>query len=149
MSEEKTRPSVVSRRQFLLASGVMAVGSCFSGLNLRAALAESQRLGKPLLTDAEFTERLASLRKSPIFRQEIEDMKRSLPAYLDGRYNLTAQQRMVIRQLTPEQMQQLNASLDRALQQNLAVRLQIRGNCARVRLEFQFTPQELLITALT
>jgi hypothetical protein len=149
VSEEKTRPSVVSRRQFLLASGVMAVGSCFSGLNLRAALAESQRLGKPLLTDAEFTERLASLRKSPIFRQEIEDMKRSLPAYLDGRYNLTAQQRMVIRQLTPEQMQQLNASLDRALQQNLAVRLQIRGNCARVRLEFQFTPQELLITALT
>jgi hypothetical protein len=149
VSEEKTRPSVVSRRQFLLANGVMAVGSCFSGLNLRAALAESQRLGKPLLTDAEFTERLASLRKSPIFRQEIEDMKRSRPAYLDGRYNLTAQQRMVIRQLTPEQMQQLNASLDRALQQNLAVRLQMRGNCARVRLEFQFTPQELLITALT
>jgi hypothetical protein len=127
----------------------MAAGTCFSGINLRTAVAESQRLGKPLLTDAAFTERLASLRKSPAFRQEIEDMKRSLPAYLDGRYSLTAQQRMVIGQLPPEQLHQLNASLDRALQQNLAVRLQVRGNCARVRLEFQFTPQELLITALT
>lgn len=149
MSEVKSRPSAMNRRQFLLAGGVIAAGTCFSGINLREALAESQRLGKPLFTDAAFTERLASFRKGPAFRQEIEDMKRSLPAYLDGRYNLTAQQRMVIGQLPPEQMQQLNASLDRAVQQNLGVRLQMQGKCARVRLEFQFTPQELVITALT
>jgi hypothetical protein len=150
MSEEKAGPSVLSRRQLLLASGVLAVGTCFSGVNLRAVLAESQRLGKPLLTDAAFTERLASLRQSPVFRQEIEEMKRSLPAYLDGRYVLNNQQQTLIRQLASNQVVQLNANLDRALQQNLSIRLNTpRGECRTLRLEFQFTPRELVITALT
>jgi hypothetical protein len=149
MSNETIRGNMLSRRKLLLAGGVMAAGTCFSGINLRAAVAESQRLGKPLLTDAAFTERLASLRKSPAYRQEIEEMKHSLPAYLDSRYVLNNQQKALIGQLPPEQTLQLNASLDRALQQNLAVRLQMRGNCARLRLEFQFTQQELVITALT
>jgi hypothetical protein len=81
VSEATTRSSAMSRPWFLLASGVMAAGSCISGINLREALAESQRTGKPLLTDAAFAGRLLSLRSSQSFRQEIEDMKRSLPVY--------------------------------------------------------------------
>lgn len=151
MSEVKTRSSAMSRRQFLLAGGVMAAGTCFSGINLREALAESQRVGKPVLTDEAFTERLTSLRKSPAFRQEIEDMKRSLPAYLETRYVLNAKQRELIGQVNPKQTLELNANLDQALRMNLGVRLQIpsRAECARLQLKFQYTPQELVIVALT
>jgi|CXWL01.1.fsa_nt_gi hypothetical protein len=151
MSEVKSRPSVMNRRQFLLAGGVIAAGTCFSGINVREALAESRRLGKPVLTDAAFTERLASLRKGPAFRQEIEDMKRSLPAYLETRYVLNAKQRELIGQVNPKQALELNANLDQALRMNLGVRLQIpsRAECARLQLTFQYTPQELVIVALT
>jgi hypothetical protein len=151
MSDETPEAKGMSRRQLLFAGGVIAAVDCFNGINLREALSESQRLGKPLLTDAAFTERLASLGKSPAFRQEIEDMKRSLPAYLDSRYVLNNKRREVIGQLVREQAIRLNASLDRALQQNLGVRLQIppRREKAKLRLDFQFTPRELVITALT
>jgi hypothetical protein len=150
MSDKTIGGNMMSRRQLLMASGIVAAVGCFSGINLREALAESQRLGKPLLTDAAFTERLTSFGQSLAYRQEIEEMKRNLPAYLESRYVLNSKQRELINQLTRAQALQLNASLDRALQQNLGVRLHIpRGEKARLRLEFQFTPKELVIVALT
>lgn len=149
MKDEDARPGRLSRRRFLMACGALAVGGCFSGINPRAVLAESRRTGKPILTDAQFNTRLASLRGRQGFRPEIEEMKRDLLAYLDRRYNLTAQQRAVIGRLPQAQRVQLNASLDRAVQQNLAVKLQIRvaSECRELRLGFGFTQQELMITA--
>lgn len=151
MSHDDSHTKGLSRRQVLLAGGVLAAAGCFSGINLRTALAEAQRLGKPMLTDAAFTARLASLRQSPAFRPEIEEMKRSLPAYLESRYVVNDRQKQLVGQLSREAILGLNANLDRALQQNLAVRLQMAKECqkARLRLEYQFTQAELVIVAFT
>jgi hypothetical protein len=150
MSHDNVPANGLSRRQFFIAGGVLAAAGCFSGINLRAALAEAQRLGKPILTDAAFTARLTSLRQSPAFRPEIEEMKRSLPAYLESRYVVNDRQKQLVAQLSREEILGLNANLDRALQQNLAVRLQTKGcQKARLRLEYQFTQAELVIVAFT
>ncbi len=148
---EDERPGLLDRRRFLAACGVLAVGGCFRGLNMRDALAESRQIGKPLLTDAQFNARLTSLqRQGPAFRSEIEDLKRNLLGYLEPRYNLTPQQRTVVSRLPQAEQAELRANLDRALQSNLGVKLQIRtaAECQRLKLSFAFTKQDLVITAL-
>jgi hypothetical protein len=150
MSHDDSHTNGLSRRQVLLAGGVLAAAGCFSGINLRAALAEAKRQGKPILTDGAFTARLASVRQSPAFRVEIEEMKRSLPSYLESHYLLNDRQRQLVAQLSREEILRLNANLDRALQQNLAVRLQMDGPCKNgLRLEYQVTQAELVIVAFT
>ena len=151
MSHDNAHRDGLSRRQLLIAGGALTAAGCFSGINMRAALAEAQRLGKPILTDGAFTARLASVRQSPAFRAEIEEMKRSLPAYLDSRYLLNDRQKQLVANLSRDEIRQLNVSLDRALQQNLAVRLQMARECQkpRLRLEYQFTQAELVIVAFT
>jgi hypothetical protein len=150
MSHDNAHRDGLSRRQLLLAGGVLATAGCLSGINLRTALAEAQRLGKPIFTDDAFTARLASVRQSPAFRAEIEEIKRSLPSYLESRYLLNDRQRQLVAQLTREEILRLNANLDRALQQNLAVRLQMEGPCQkRLRLEYQLTQAELVIVVVT
>ena len=98
MSHDDSHTNGLSRRQLLFAGGVLAAAGCFSGINLRAALAEAQRLGKPMLTDGAFTARLASLRQGPAFRSEIEEMKRSLPVYLESRYLVNDRQKQLVAQ---------------------------------------------------
>ena len=143
------RPGLLGRRRFLTACGVLAVGGCFSGLDVRVALAASQQMGKPLLTDAQFNARLTSLQRGPGFRTEVEDLKRDLLGYLDARYNLTPQQRTVVSRLPQTQRVALNANLDQALQRSLGVKLQIRPakGCQDLNLTFGFTNHDMIITA--
>ena len=144
------RSGLLGRRHFLTACGVLAVGGCFSGLNVRDALAASQQMGKPVLTDAQFNTRLTSLQRGPGYRAEIEDLKHDLLVYLEARYNLTPQQRTVVSRLPQAQRAALNANLDQALQRNLGVKLQIRTvtRCQTLKLTFAFTNLDMVITAL-
>jgi len=146
----KDRSGLLGRRGFLAAFGALVAGGCFSGINIRTALAASQQMGKPLLTDAQFNTRLTSLQRSPGFRTEIEDLKRDILGYLDARYNLTPQQRGLVSRLPQAQQLELSAHLDRALRQNLGVKLQIRPSerCQDLKLVFAFTNRDLVITAL-
>lgn len=149
MDDDEIQPELLGRRRFLATCSVFVVGGCFSGVNLRKVLAASQQSGKPILTDAEFNARLASLQGKPAFRSEIAAIKDNLFVYFDSRYSLTEEQQATIAGLPPEQELELNENLDRALQQHLAVKLQIRASpfCQQLRLTFDFTPQALLITA--
>ncbi len=151
MDNDEADQTGVSRRQLLYAGGVIAAIGCFSGLNLREALAESQRLGKPLLTAEAFSARFMSVQKTPEFLKEIEAMKQSLPAYLESRYVLNDKQRALIMQLGPKDIAQLNANLDLAAQKHLGVTLTIppRGEKARIRLDYQIANGTLMIAALT
>jgi hypothetical protein len=84
-----------------------------------------QRDRKLPLEDAPFNTRFASMRDPARFATEMRSAQRNLLAYLDQHFELTDAQRRAIAAFPKKSIDGLNAALDRAVRENLA--LTIRG----------------------
>lgn len=84
-----------------------------------------QRTTKPSLEDQPFNARYVPLKGTPQYARELRAAQADLVAYLDQHFDLTPAQRRAVAAFPKKSIQELNAGLERAIQENLA--LVIRG----------------------
>jgi len=126
----KKTQSGFGRRKFLQGGGAAIVAAgCFSTFGLRAALREALAADKPLLTEQTLNAHIQSRRRTKeSFRAWTVEVKNDLKGHLGRNFHVTAsQQRELDAMFTPDVIRQLNDGLDRAVKENLKVRVRIIG----------------------
>jgi len=126
----KKTQSGFDRRKFLQDGGAAIVAAgCFSTVGLRVALREALAADKPLLTEQSLNAHIQSMRRTKeSFRAWTEEVKNDLKGHLGRNFHVTAsQQRELDAMFTPDVIRQLNDGLDRAVKENLKVRVRIIG----------------------
>jgi hypothetical protein len=131
-------------RRTVLASGLAVAGGCFSGVDIRVALAAAARSGKPLFTAGALTMMMSGAQRAS-FNGDLAKTT-DLPGFLGRYFELTDQQKQEIGSIPRDQVIKAQGALMEAERRSQMIRVVVSNKGKSQRLKLAATLQGNILT---